>query len=88
MFGIFTHAQLDHGRFWDSLSQQLQKRGPDYTGRCTFRNQPGDDNVILPAFFPSLPSQVQDTPQAEPLIKIREEDMKDVSYMVGMFRVY
>lgn len=81
MFGIFTHAQLDHGRFWDSLSRQLQQRGPDYIERCTFRNKPLNtgDNVILPAVFPPLPDLVQDIPSAAHLVKVREEDMKDVS---------
>lgn len=85
MFGIFTHAQLDHGRFWDSLSRQLQQRGPDYIERCTFRNKPlnAGDNVILPAVFPPLPDPAQDTPQAAPLVKVREEDMKNVSEIGG-----
>lgn len=84
MFGIFTHAQLDHGRFWDSLSRQLQQRGPAYIERCTFRNKPltTGDNVILPAVFPPLPTQVQDIP-AGSLVKVREEDMKNVSEMDG-----
>lgn len=85
MFGIFTHAQLDHGRFWDSLSRQLQLRGPDYIERCTFRNKPLNtgDNVIQPAVFPPLPDQVQDTPQAAYLVKLGEEDMKNVSDVNG-----
>ena len=81
MFGVFTHAQLDHGRFWDSLGRQLQRGGPEYIERCTFRNKPlsTGDNVILPAMFPPLPDQVQDIPQAAQLVKVREEDMKNVS---------
>lgn len=88
IFGIFTHAQLRHRRFWDTLSQQLQKRGPDYIERCTFRNKPLNtgDNVILPALFPPLSYQVQDT-QAVPLIKVREEDMKDVREVVRVFQI-
>jgi len=89
MFGIFTLSQLHHGRFWDSLSQQLQKRGSDYIKRCTFRNKPlsiGEDN-ILPAVFPSLPYQVQDTPQTVPLVKVCEEDM-DVSEMANVSRIH
>lgn len=79
MFGVFTHAQLDHGGFWDTLSQQLQQGGPQYVERCTFRNKPlsPGDNVILPAVFPPLPTQ--DTPQIDPLIKGNEEDIKTVS---------
>jgi len=90
MFGIFTIAQLHHGRFWDSLSQQLQKRGPGYIKRCTFRNKPltvGED-IILPAVFPSLPYQIRDIPQAMPLVKVREEDLKDVSETAGVFRIH
>jgi len=85
MFGIFTHAQLDHGRFWDSLSRQLQQRGPDYIERCTFRNKPLNtgDNVILPAVFPPLSDPAQDTPQTAQLVKVREEDLKNVSEMDG-----
>lgn len=91
MFGIFTHAQLDHGRFWDSLSQQLQQRGSDYIKRCTFRTKPlsTGDNVVLPAVFPPLLEPVQDIPQAAHLVKVREEDMKNVSMVDGgTFSVY
>ena len=88
MFGIFTHTQLRRGRFWDSLSRQLQQRGPDYIERCTFRNTPlsTGDYVILPAMFSSSPYQVQDIPQVAPLVKVSEEDMKEVSGMSSTFR--
>jgi hypothetical protein len=81
MFGIFTHAQLHPARFWDILSQQLQRWGPEYIERCTFQNKPLNtgDNVILPGTFPPFPYQVQDIPQTAPLDKISEEDMKAVS---------
>jgi hypothetical protein len=81
IFGLFTLAQLHHGHFWDSLSRQLQRRGPDYIDRCTFRNKPLSvgDNVILPAQFPPLPYQVEDIPQDELFIKASEDEMKDVS---------
>ena len=81
VFGVFTHAQLDHGGFWDTLSHQLQHGGPRYVERCNFRNKPVSpgDNVIPPATFPPLP--IQDTPPAEPLIKVSEEDIKTVSSM-------
>jgi len=90
MFGIFALAQLHHGRFWDSLSQQLQKRGPGYIKRCNFRNKPlsiGGD-IILPAVFPSLPYQSRDTLQVTPFVKVREEDLKEVSEMVSVFLIY
>jgi len=85
MFGIFTHAQLGREQFWDSLSQQQQERGADYVDRCTFRTKPlsAGDNVILPAFFPPLPHQVQGIPQTTPLVKVREEDLNNVSEMAG-----
>lgn len=91
MFGIFTHAQLDHGRFWDSLGRQLQQKGPEYIERCTFRNKPvtTGDNVILPAVFPPLSNPVQDVPEAGSLVKVREEDMKNVSDVEGRcFQIY
>ena len=88
MFGIFTLEQLHHGRFWDTLSRQLQQRGPDYIERCTFRNKPlsAADNVILPAVFPLSPSQARGMPQITPLVKVSEEDMKGVSEIVGVLK--
>jgi len=79
MFGVFTHAQLDHGGFWDTLSQQVQHGGTQYVERCNFRNKPlsPGDNVISPAMFPPLP--IQDTPGTEPPVKVNEEDIKAVS---------
>lgn len=79
VLGVFTHAQLDHGRLWDTLSQQLQQGEAQYVERCTFRNKPTSpgDNVISPAIFPPLP--IQDPPSADPLIKVSEEDIKTVS---------
>ena len=85
MFGIFTHAQIDHGRFWDSLGRQLQQKGSEYIERCTFRNKPlsTGDNAILPAVFPPLSNPAQGTPQAAQFVKVREEDMKNVGEMDG-----
>jgi hypothetical protein len=81
LFGVFTHAQLDHGGFWDTLSQQLQQGGAQYVERRTFRNKPlsPGDNVILPAMFPPLP--IQDNPRVDPFIKPNERDIKAVSEM-------
>ena len=69
---------MDHGRFWDTLSRQLQKKGPDYIARCTFRNKPLNtgDNVILPASFPQLP--IQEVQEVAPVIDACEEDLKNV----------
>lgn len=88
VFGIFTLAQLHHGKFWDTLSRQLQRRGSDYVDRCTFRDKPlsAGDNVILPAQFPPLLYQVEDVPQDEPLVKVSEEDMKDVSEVASVLK--
>jgi len=90
MFGIFTHAQLDRRRFWDSLSCQLQQKGPDYIERCTFRNKPlsTGGGAVLPALFPLFPNEAQDIPQAAQLVKVREEDMNDVSWMTCALQIY
>jgi len=69
---------MGHGRFWDTLSQQLQNKGPDYIAKCTFRNKPLNtgDNTILPASFSQLP--VQEVQEIVPLVKVCEEDLKNV----------
>ena len=69
---------MDHGCFWDTLSRQLQNKGPDYIARCTFRNKPLNtgDNVILPASFPELP--IQEIQEVAPLINVCEEDLENV----------
>jgi len=88
MFGIFTLAQLHRRRFWNNLSWQLQRRGPEYIERCTPRNQPlsdGDD-VILPENFPPLSYQVEDVPPDESLVKVSEEDMKEVSEIASVLK--
>lgn len=79
IFGVFTYTQFHRTQFWDALSQQLQQRGPEYIERCTFRNKPSSDNLISPALFPLSPRQVRDIQQTVPLVKAREQDMKDVS---------
>jgi len=69
---------MDHGRFWDTLSRQLQNKGPEYTARCAFRNKPLNtgDNVVLPASFPQLP--IREAEEITPLVKVCEEDLKNV----------
>lgn len=84
VYGVFTYTQFHERQFWDSLSQQLQQRGSDYIERCTFRDQCTSDGVTLPAFFPPSPLRVRDIPQATPLVKVCEEDMKDVSELTDM----
>jgi hypothetical protein len=69
---------MDHGRFWDTLSRQLENKGPEYVARCAFKEKPlsTGDCVILPASFPQLP--VQEIQESAPLVKVREEDLKNV----------
>jgi len=72
---------MDHGRFWNTLSRQLENKGLDYVTRCTFRNKPlyTGDNVILPARFSHLPIQeVQEVQEMEPLVKGSEKDLEKV----------
>ncbi|TDL28963.1 hypothetical protein BD410DRAFT_818373 [Rickenella mellea] len=60
IFGIYTHAQLDH-RFWESMGRQLAAKGAEYRKRCTYKNRPivPGDNVYLPASWPDpLPVDV------------------------------
>jgi hypothetical protein len=69
---------MNHRRFWDTISQQLENKGPDYIARCTFRNKPPNtgDNVILPASFAQL--SVQGIQESAPLVKVREEGSANV----------
>ena len=78
IFGIYTHAQMDHGHFWDTLSRQLENKGPEYVARCAFKEKALNtgDNVILPASFPQLP--VQEIQESVPLVRVCEEDLKNV----------
>jgi len=69
---------MDHRRFWDTLSRQLQNKGPDYIARCTSRNKPLNtgDNVVPPAKFSQLP--IQEFQEVEPLVKDSEEHLEKV----------
>ena len=73
---------MPRGRFWDTLSQQLGNKGPDYVSRCTFRDVSLDtgDDITLPASFPQSP--IQEIQEAAPVIKISEEDLKDVKNLL------
>ena len=86
VFDISTYIQIHREGFWDSLSRQLQRRGPDYISRCTHRNEPLSigDNVILPAQFPPSPYKVQGFTS---LVEVSEEDRKNVSEMTGIFQI-
>ena len=83
---MFSISILRHRGFWDNLSRQLQRRGPDYIKRCTFRNKPisTGNNAILPALFPPLVNEIQGS---TPRIEVSEEDMKDVSGMAVTFQI-
>lgn len=78
VFGIYTHAQMGHASFWNTLSRQLENKGPEFIARCTFRNKPLNtgDNVVLPASFPQLPTQ--EVQEIVPLVRDCEEDLKNV----------
>lgn len=67
---------MSHGRFWDTLSRQLENKGPEYVARCTLMEEPGG-TAILPASFPQLP--VQEIQEITPLVNVCEEDLKNVS---------
>ena len=69
---------MDHGGFWDTLSRQLENKGPDYTARCTFRNKPPNtgDNVFLPASFPQSP--IQEVQETVPLAEGQGKDLENV----------
>ncbi|KAI9068145.1 hypothetical protein FKP32DRAFT_1672451 [Trametes sanguinea] len=78
IFGIYTHAQLDR-RFWDCMSRQLERKGPEYRKRCKFRNPPlvPGDNVIHPASWPtSAEPFVLEPPPV--LADLRKEDMEEL----------
>jgi hypothetical protein len=69
---------MGHAHFWETLSRQLENKGPDYIKRCTFRSRPLNpgDNVILPASFSRPPTQ--DVQEVTPSVKDCEEDLKNV----------
>ncbi|KAK0464820.1 P-loop containing nucleoside triphosphate hydrolase protein [Armillaria novae-zelandiae] len=54
IFGIYTHAQMDH-RLWSSISSQLRKKGKEYRKRCAVRKRADQASTFIPAFFPPLP---------------------------------
>jgi len=69
---------MNHGSFWDTLSRQLENKGPEYIARCTSRSKPPNtwDNVILPVRFSRLP--IQEVQEVKPLVKECEEDLEKV----------
>ena len=69
---------MDRRDFWETLSRQLENKGPEYVARCTIKEEALDtgENVILPASFPQLP--VQEIQESAPPVSAREEDLKNV----------
>ncbi|KAF9033219.1 hypothetical protein BDZ89DRAFT_983953 [Hymenopellis radicata] len=72
IFGIHTHAQMDH-RLWDSISSQLRKKGRVYRERCSARKRSeihADSDMFVPQTFPPLPevslSEIEDLPDLLP----------------------
>lgn len=55
IFGIYTHAQMDH-RLWKSISLQLGRKGKEYIRRCEIRrpSAAGGNSCFSPASFPAL----------------------------------
>ena len=69
---------MDPGTFWDALSRQLEKKGPDYAQRCRLKGISLHDggDVILPGNFPKLP--VQEFRKSAPSAVVPEEDLRKV----------
>ena len=70
---------MDRVRFWDTLSRQLENKGPEYAARCTLGNSPSNagDSSIPPASFHTL--SIEEVQETTPLVKVCEEDLKNVS---------
>lgn len=86
IFGIFTLAQLQRTRFWDTISRQFQQRGPNYIERCIIQREPhliAEDDAISPAVFPPLPELDPDTEDLS--LSVSEEDMKEVCDILVYF---
>ena len=69
---------MEPGHFWDTLSQQLEKKGQDYAERCALRETLFDSggDIILPESFPKLP--VQELQESTGSVKVSEDDLKKV----------
>ncbi|KAI0757677.1 hypothetical protein C8Q80DRAFT_1265551 [Daedaleopsis nitida] len=79
IFGIYTHAQLDRKRFWDCMSRQLERRGPEYRKRCTFRNVPVSprDKVYSPASWPPL-AELAPLEPVSSVSDMRKDDLEEL----------
>ncbi|KAJ7671910.1 hypothetical protein B0H17DRAFT_1141332 [Mycena rosella] len=63
VFGIYEHQQLSRGSFWHSMSRALEKKGEEYTDRCSRRQQPvglgTPGSVFIPLTFPARGEDVR-----------------------------
>ncbi|KAL4268195.1 UvrD-like helicase ATP-binding domain-containing protein [Pleurotus pulmonarius] len=77
VFGIYTHAQLAHSRFWDSLARHIGKKGKEYRDRCVYRLPQASkrDRVYDPASFP--PREETDIITYDPL-DLPKEDLDEL----------
>ncbi|KDQ30332.1 hypothetical protein PLEOSDRAFT_155016 [Pleurotus ostreatus PC15] len=77
VFGIYTHAQIAHSRFWDSLARHIGKKGKEYRDRCVYRLPQASkrDRVYDPASFP--PREETDVITYDPL-DLPKEDLDEL----------
>ncbi|KZW00571.1 hypothetical protein EXIGLDRAFT_145235 [Exidia glandulosa HHB12029] len=79
VYGLYTHAQLGRGDFWNSMGIQLARKGKEYGRRCAFRipvNKGG--NVYTPASFPAMPVQEASSDEYLKNIAIPQEDLDEL----------
>ena len=87
IFGIYTHAQMDQ-RLWDSIGQQLGRKGKEYRRRCIYRNRPlhAGDNVFTPACFPAAEDANGDDALIIPeLPRESLEEVGDKKYLLNYY---
>ncbi|KAJ6498114.1 hypothetical protein C8R47DRAFT_1212438 [Mycena vitilis] len=56
VFGIYRYEQIARGTFWNSLSRQLEKKGPEYKDKCALRQKSlatTDGYTFVPITFPT-----------------------------------
>ncbi|KAF9067282.1 hypothetical protein BDP27DRAFT_1328979 [Rhodocollybia butyracea] len=88
IFGIYTHAQMDH-RMWHSISRQLDRKGKEYRDRCAARI-PGDTlggKTFVPALFPPLPEDYENEPSTW-LTEESEDDPVHTRFLMDKYVVF
>ncbi|KAK7040180.1 hypothetical protein VNI00_009986 [Paramarasmius palmivorus] len=62
IFGIFTHAQMENNRVWESIDHQLGRKNKQYREYCAIRQRvaSSDNHTFTPAYFPPLPEGLED----------------------------